>query len=104
MLVFANSSHGMALREGIEGRKDTSNTDGVKMDSSANFVKSLPVSRRNLMEDSFVLFDYEDPSANSAAGVSQAAKQISVPSVFPFVPSTDTQVLLKILVHGAAKI
>lgn len=90
MLVFANSSHGMALREGIEGRKDTSKTDGVKMDSSAKFVKSLPVSRRNLMENSFSIFDHEDHSAHSSAGESRAAKQVSAPSVFPLVPSTDT--------------
>lgn len=42
------------------------------------------------MEGSLPIFDYEDPSAYSAAGVSQAAKQVSAPSVFPFVPSTDT--------------
>lgn len=49
MLVLATTSHGMALREGIEEKKDTSNIDGVRMDSSAKVIKSNPVSSRNLM-------------------------------------------------------
>lgn len=49
-LVLATTSHGRALREGIEEKKDTSNIDGVRMDSSSKVIKSNPVSGRNLMQ------------------------------------------------------
>lgn len=51
MLVLATTSHGKALREGIEEKKHTSNIDGVRMDSSAKVIKSSPVSSRNLLNE-----------------------------------------------------